>query len=118
MVTANLHPIWTGGRDGPESRASVALEVARKPAIAADPGEGAFDDPSLRPYNEAMRIAALDDLSTAPLSKFDVDFISILPLSPVTRCWNRCSQVESSQVAVLIIGAISVKMRSCVYPVN
>jgi len=46
------------GGDG----SGVAFEVARQPAVAADPGESSFDDPSFGENNEAMRIAALDDL--------------------------------------------------------
>jgi hypothetical protein len=40
----------------------VALEVAGQAAVAADPGEGALDDPALGQDDEAMGIAALDDL--------------------------------------------------------
>lgn len=46
------------GGDG----SGVALEVARETAVAADPGEAAFDDPSLGQDDEAMRLGALDDL--------------------------------------------------------
>ena len=46
------------GGDG----SSVALEVAGEAAIAADPGKGAFDDPALGQDDEAMGIAAFDDL--------------------------------------------------------
>ena len=46
------------GRDG----SGVALEVAGQAAIAADPGKGTLDDPSLGQDDEAMGIAALDDL--------------------------------------------------------
>ena len=40
----------------------VALEVAGQPAVAADPGKGALDDPAFGQDDEAMGIAALDDL--------------------------------------------------------
>jgi len=40
----------------------VALEVSGQAAVAADPGEGALDDPALGQDDEAMGIAALDDL--------------------------------------------------------
>lgn len=40
----------------------VTLEVADQPSVAADPGEGAFDDPALGQDDEAMGVAALDDL--------------------------------------------------------
>ena len=46
------------GGDG----SGVALEVAGQAAVAADPGEGALDDPALGQDDEAMGIAALDDL--------------------------------------------------------
>jgi hypothetical protein len=40
----------------------VTLEVAGQAAVAADPGKGALDDPTLGQDDEAMGIAALDDL--------------------------------------------------------
>jgi hypothetical protein len=40
----------------------VALEVAGQAAVAADPGKGALDDPTLGQDDKAMSIAALDDL--------------------------------------------------------
>src|SRR5580698_11028585 len=42
----------------------VALEVAGQATVAADPGEGALDDPALGQDDEAMGIAALDDLQS------------------------------------------------------
>jgi hypothetical protein len=45
------------GGDG----ARVAFEVAREAAVAADPGEGALDDPTFREDEEAMEVRALDD---------------------------------------------------------
>jgi hypothetical protein len=46
------------GGDG----SGVALEVSGEAAVAADPGKGALDDPALGQDDEAMGIAALDDL--------------------------------------------------------
>lgn len=46
------------GGDGP----GVALEVSGQAAVSADPGECAFNDPSLGQHDEAMRIASFDDL--------------------------------------------------------
>ena len=40
----------------------VALEVAGQAAVAADPGKGALDNPAFGQDDEAMGIAALDDL--------------------------------------------------------
>jgi len=40
----------------------VALEVFGKTATAADPSEGALDDPSLGQNDEAMQLDAFDDL--------------------------------------------------------
>jgi hypothetical protein len=40
----------------------IALEIARKSSVAADPGEGSLDNPSLGQDDEAMQIIALDDL--------------------------------------------------------
>lgn len=46
------------GRDG----SGVALEVPGQAAVAADPGKSALDDPALGQDDEAMGIAAFDDL--------------------------------------------------------
>jgi hypothetical protein len=40
----------------------VTLEVAGQATVAADPGKGALDDPALGQDDEAMGVAALDDL--------------------------------------------------------
>lgn len=40
----------------------VALEIARQASVAADPGEGALDDPTLGEDDEAMQFGSLDDL--------------------------------------------------------
>ena len=42
--------------------AGISLEIARQAAIAADPGQGSFDDPALGQDNEFMQFVALDDL--------------------------------------------------------
>lgn len=42
--------------------AGIALEVARHASVAADPRERALDDPALGQNDEAMELAALDDL--------------------------------------------------------
>jgi len=46
------------GGDG----ASVTLEVAGETTVAADPGEGALDNPAFGQDDEAMGVAAFDDL--------------------------------------------------------
>ena len=46
------------GSDG----SGAALEVASEASVAADPGEGPFDDPSPGQDDEAMQIGSLDDL--------------------------------------------------------
>ena len=46
------------GGDG----SGVAFEVAGQTAVAADPGKGALDDPTLGQSDKPMSIAALDDL--------------------------------------------------------
>lgn len=40
----------------------MTFEVFGEAATAADPGEGAFDDPAFGKNDEAMQLAALDDL--------------------------------------------------------
>ena len=42
--------------------ARVSLEIARQAAIAADPGQGSFDDPALGQDDEFVQFVALDDL--------------------------------------------------------
>ena len=42
--------------------ARVSLEIARQAAIAADPGQGSFDDPALGQDDEFVQLVALDDL--------------------------------------------------------
>ena len=42
----------------------VTLEVSGQATVAADPGEGALDDPALGQDDEVMGIAALDDLQS------------------------------------------------------
>ena len=40
----------------------VTLEITGQASVAADPGKGALDDPAFWQDDEAVRIAALDDL--------------------------------------------------------
>ena len=42
--------------------ARISLEIARQAAIAADPGQGSFDDPALGQDDEFVQFVALDDL--------------------------------------------------------
>jgi len=42
--------------------ARVSLEIARQAAIAADPGQGLFDDPALGQNDDFVQFVALDDL--------------------------------------------------------
>lgn len=63
------------GGDG----SGVALEVAGQAAVAADPGEGALDDPALGQDDKAVGIAALDDLQ-APGTGLGDDLGHLWPL--------------------------------------
>ena len=45
------------GGDG----ARISLEIARQASIAADPGQGSFDDPALGQDDEFVQFVALDD---------------------------------------------------------
>ena len=63
------------GRDG----SGVTLEVAGQAAVAADPGKSTLDDPSFGQDDEAMGIAALDDLQ-APAAGLGDDFGHLRPL--------------------------------------
>jgi len=42
--------------------ARVSLEITRQAAIAADPGQGSFNDPALRQDDKFVQFVALDDL--------------------------------------------------------
>src|SRR5207248_6479528 len=59
---ASEHDADQGQSDEGSDGAGVSLEIARQAAIAADPGQGSFDDPSLGQDNEFVRFVALDDL--------------------------------------------------------
>src|SRR5438067_9091626 len=59
---ASQHDADHGQPDEGSDGAGVALEIARQTAIAADPGEGALDDPALGQHDEFVQLVALDDL--------------------------------------------------------
>lgn len=59
---APQHESDHGEADEGGGGAGVSLEVARQAAIAADPCEGALDDPTLGQHHELVRFVALDDL--------------------------------------------------------
>jgi hypothetical protein len=59
---ASEHDADHGQSDEGSDGAGVALEIACQAAIAADPGQGSFDDPALGQYDEFMQLVALDDL--------------------------------------------------------
>src|SRR6266850_2775092 len=42
--------------------AGISLEIARQAAIAADPGQGSFDDPALGQDDEFVQFMSFDDL--------------------------------------------------------
>ena len=59
---ASEHDADHGQPDEGSDGARVSLEIARQAAIAADPGQGAFDDPALGQDDEFVQFVALDDL--------------------------------------------------------
>src|SRR4051794_23204098 len=59
---ASEHDADHGQSDEGGDGAGVSLEIARQAAIAADPGQGAFDDPALGQDDEFVQFVALDDL--------------------------------------------------------
>src|SRR6184192_899279 len=59
---ASEHDADHGQSDEGGDGAGVSLEIARQAAIAADPGQGSFDDPSLGQDDEFVQFVALDDL--------------------------------------------------------
>src|SRR3984893_17472742 len=59
---ASEHDADHGQSDEGSDGAGEALEIAYQAAIAADPGQGSFDDPALGQYDEFVQLVALDDL--------------------------------------------------------
>src|SRR3981081_117480 len=59
---ASEHDADHGQPDEGSDGAGVSLEVTCQAAIAADPGQGSFDDPALGQDNEFVQFVALDDL--------------------------------------------------------
>lgn len=55
------HETDHGEADEGGNGASVALEIARQAAIAADPGQAPLDDPALGQSDELVQFAAFDD---------------------------------------------------------
>ena len=57
------------------------FEVLGEPAAAAEPGEGAFDNPTLGQYSKALRlIGALNDLYLEPRPNFGQRFFELRSL--------------------------------------
>src|ERR1700719_5111542 len=59
---ASEHNADHGEPDEGGDGARISLEITRQAAIAADPGEGSFDDPALGQDDELVQFVALDDL--------------------------------------------------------
>ena len=59
---ASQHDADHGQPDESSDRARVSLKIARQAAIAANPGQGSFDDPAFRQDDEFVQFVALDDL--------------------------------------------------------
>ena len=59
---ASEHDADHGQPDKGSDGAGIALEIACQAAIAADPGQGAFDDSARRQDDEFVQFIALDDL--------------------------------------------------------
>ena len=58
---ASEHDADHGEANEGDDGAGVSLEVTGESAVAADPGEGALDDPSLGQDDEFVQLGALDD---------------------------------------------------------
>ena len=59
---ASKHDADHGQPDEGGDGSGISLEISRQAAIAADPGQGSFDDPALGQDDEFMQFVALDDL--------------------------------------------------------
>ena len=81
---ASEHDADHGEADKGGDGSGVALEVAGQTTVAADPCDRALDDPSLGQDNEAVRIAALDDLQ-GPATGIGNDLLHFRPLVPRIR---------------------------------
>jgi hypothetical protein len=58
---ASEHDADHGEPDEGGDGARISLEIARQAAIAANPGQGSFDDPALGQDDELVQLVALDD---------------------------------------------------------
>ena len=59
---ASEHDADHGEPDEGGDGARISLEITRQAAIAANPGQGSFDDPALGQDDEFVQFVALDDL--------------------------------------------------------
>ena len=59
---ASQHDADHGQPDESSDGAGVSLEITCQAAVAADPGQGSFDDPAFRQEDEFVQLVALDDL--------------------------------------------------------
>jgi hypothetical protein len=59
---ASEHDADHGEADESRGSPGIALEVAGQSAVAADPGQGSFDDPAFGQDDEAVQFIAFDDL--------------------------------------------------------
>jgi len=59
---ASEHDADHGESDPGGDGSAIAFEVAGEMTVAADPGEAAFDDPAFGQDDEAVGVAAFDDL--------------------------------------------------------
>src|SRR5260370_31307237 len=59
---ASEHNADHGEPDEGGDGARISLDIARQAAVAADPGQGSFDDPALGQDYELVQFVALDDL--------------------------------------------------------
>ena len=59
---ASQHDADHGQPDESSDGAGVSLEITCQAAVAADPGQGSFDDPALGQDDEFVQFIALDDL--------------------------------------------------------
>ncbi len=92
--------------------AGIALEVFGQAATAADPGEGAFDDPALWDDDEAMWFGALDDLELPSSGLRDVGGQALAPVVGIAEdaldVWEAAAgasiEDQLGAIAILHIG--------------
>src|SRR3954454_15761860 len=102
-----LHEADHGETDERGRLASVTLVVACQPTTAADPGQGAFHDPSFRQHDEPVPVAAAHDLKLPSAGAGDGG-LHLLPLIAGVADDALDKREAPSSLAEQSLGAVAV----------